>query len=200
MDAQVEKISEGREKDAEGRAVKVAQCGTRSMYAKGCRCEPCVQANSRYLRDYLERRRNAPEVAEHGKVSSYALGCRCPECRLAKKVHQTMWQAAQDTIKAAQRSNAKLHGTRSTYVHGCRCEPCKEANRVYCRAYAGVKIPRGPKRTRKCGTRYSYQIGCRCEECHEANRMYWVRRRIRIKAAKAQQEYSEVAKRPSTGF
>lgn len=34
------------------------QCGTRSMYATGCNCQPCRDAENRYSRDYHRRKRD----------------------------------------------------------------------------------------------------------------------------------------------
>ncbi len=64
---------------------------TVSSYVRGCRCDPCRWAMSRYS----HRRRLAlkaslppqepkpPKPMLHGAVASYWRGCRCDPCRLA---------------------------------------------------------------------------------------------------------------------
>jgi hypothetical protein len=32
--------------------------GTKAMYQNGCKCQACVDANAKYIRDYRERKRN----------------------------------------------------------------------------------------------------------------------------------------------
>jgi hypothetical protein len=46
--------------------------GTHSRYSMGCRCRPCVDANSVYMRDYRLRRKNAgtPVHACHANGSA----------------------------------------------------------------------------------------------------------------------------------
>jgi len=36
---------------------KTKQCGTRSMYASGCRCEECTKANREYLKKWRKAKR-----------------------------------------------------------------------------------------------------------------------------------------------
>lgn len=62
--------------------------GTRGAYRhKGCRCGPCVTANTKAAAARLERQKasldlNHPDEAHrHGKYTTYAtIGCRCPKC------------------------------------------------------------------------------------------------------------------------
>ena len=44
-----------------------AEHGTRTMYVKGCRCEPCRDANRVYQRQYLRGRVEAGRTDWHGK-------------------------------------------------------------------------------------------------------------------------------------
>lgn len=51
--------------------------GTNASYARGCRCEPCHQAQREYYREYARRRRAEGIPAEHhGTPYGYQLGCR----------------------------------------------------------------------------------------------------------------------------
>jgi len=57
--------------------------GTNAGFARGCRCEPCVQAHRAYHREYSARRRSEGIPTEnHGTPYGYQLGCKnreqCP--------------------------------------------------------------------------------------------------------------------------
>jgi hypothetical protein len=63
---------------AHGRAVQ---------YSRGCRCQPCTDANTRQVKEARDRRRAnkaAADRAGHGKASTYTnYGCRCQDCTKA---------------------------------------------------------------------------------------------------------------------
>jgi hypothetical protein len=44
----------------------MAECGTRSRYKRGCRCERCTAANTRYFQESRARRRGFSAPAEVG--------------------------------------------------------------------------------------------------------------------------------------
>jgi hypothetical protein len=68
--------------------------GTRGRYNKGCRCEPCAQANRTYSAKHKRRQSQAIREmlqpisqgpAQHGTWSSYSKGCRCTRCAEAQR-------------------------------------------------------------------------------------------------------------------
>jgi hypothetical protein len=71
--------------------------GTGSLYNSGCRCELCVLAHRRRMREGRVRRRServmvkgalvAVKAATHGTVSTYRnWGCQCPPCHKAGQI------------------------------------------------------------------------------------------------------------------
>lgn len=84
------KAEERRAADAKRRAEralprtpKPIAHGSNAGFARGCRCEPCVQAHRAYHREYSARRRSEGIPAEnHGTPYGYQLGCKnreqCP--------------------------------------------------------------------------------------------------------------------------
>lgn len=125
--------------------------GKLTSYRHGCRCEPCVAANSaQCVADREARRERRVEfggrlVADlpfksHGKLSTYKNhGCRCEPCaeasRAAAKVSQSLLRRARydARVRIAGRLVAPVpkekHGMSSTYTnHGCRCDPCSSAH------------------------------------------------------------------------
>jgi hypothetical protein len=90
--------------------------GTNRRHARGCRCEPCREANRQYRKEWAAR---ALERMECGRPTKYYAGCRCEACRESAKV-------------------AKLehpHGTYLRYLGGCRCDECKAEYSRYKREY-----------------------------------------------------------------
>lgn len=56
-----------------------AKHGTRTRYAKGCRCDPCKTAGYEY-----RRQAKGSQPNKHGTYTAYSWnGCRCDECKAA---------------------------------------------------------------------------------------------------------------------
>lgn len=76
--------------------------GTRSRYARGCRCEPCRDANAAYVTRWRHRTGRtdparaipAGTMARHGTETRHRYGCRCEACRAANaKAQGRRWRA-----------------------------------------------------------------------------------------------------------
>lgn len=69
-----------------------AQHGSRSMYVGGCRCEPCVTAESTYQKAHRADRLAVGLSADdprHGTANGYNnWRCRCAPCKAASRVYQ----------------------------------------------------------------------------------------------------------------
>ena len=100
------------------------QHGTRTMYNKGCRCQDCRAAVSKYMRDHrrerVEERHNRPEGVEdrfeHGYSAYVNWGCRCEVCSAANLEYQrsrrevrpkTKWDQYTATRDKAARARAR---------------------------------------------------------------------------------------------
>jgi len=65
--------------------------GTRACYLQGCRQPPCATANTSYLHNLRQRRKQDlaadPTLKPHGSPSTYVnWGCRCPQCGNAHSI------------------------------------------------------------------------------------------------------------------
>ena len=49
-------------------------------YERGCRCDLCREAKSRYTKKHYD----AKAIENHGTVTSFRYGCRCQECQAAQ--------------------------------------------------------------------------------------------------------------------
>ena len=73
-------------------------CGTVAAYRRGCRCRPCVDANSRQAMSCqaaMRERGLPPGDPRHGTLNGYAnWGCRCEACYRVKSEANAAYQAA----------------------------------------------------------------------------------------------------------
>lgn len=80
--------------------MRMAEHGTTTRYAYGCRCTPCRSA--KYQADKARRlaaRALAavnPRYIPHGQLRGYQhWGCRCEECKAAYRIALQQWPSAQ---------------------------------------------------------------------------------------------------------
>ena len=72
--------------------------GTRGRYQKGCRCDPCIEAQARQTAEQrqkrLERAEKDPALIPHGTNTGYVnWRCRCRECIYAGSAYQRQRRA-----------------------------------------------------------------------------------------------------------
>ena len=63
-----------------------------TLYADGCRCEPCRAAQAD--RNRRNRADRVQRLTVHGIRSSYDAGCRCEECKDARR--EAYWRLASE--------------------------------------------------------------------------------------------------------
>lgn len=120
--------------------------GTSRRYRRGCRCDACRPAASKYARLGRWRRReardgaSAPAELTHGYSGYTNHHCRCDVCIAGNRENQRNTRAKRYAARHLINGrlvavNAKQHGSPHTYTnHGCRCEPCTEAWVEYAKA------------------------------------------------------------------
>lgn len=100
--------------------------GLSSTYKKGCRCEPCKEANKEYEAGrreqrnayYKQRPAYKPAVIKKHGATGYSYGCRCDTCRAGKATKMREFNAMKKaeygvTYTALQRRKFKEeHGYR----------------------------------------------------------------------------------------
>lgn len=105
--------------------------GKRSGYTvNGCRCEPCLEANRLYLRDYNARRdAHRGDPLKHERSGEQ---CKCGNTRCRLTV------------------NDERHGTTTGHKAKCICAPCRRAGADSKNAKRGVVLdPARPERWNK---------------------------------------------------
>lgn len=87
-----------RIKPQRGRPRKTYDHGQAGMYARGCRCQECKDANARRCRQQRQDRAANPAAADragHGKASTYNnYGCRCEKCTRANAARSLAYKTA----------------------------------------------------------------------------------------------------------
>lgn len=95
----------------------VIPCPSRAAYKRGCRCEGCREANSKYTRLRYAGLVQGQKPLVHGTRNAYDRGCTCDACREAKRRYH----------REFAKMNSK-HGTKTRYEKGCRCGRCDCGN------------------------------------------------------------------------
>jgi len=117
--------------------------GTRGKYNKGCRCEPCAQANRTYSAKHKRRQTQAIREmlqpisqgpTQHGTWSSYSKGCRCIRCAEAQRENRRNRQRTNRLPVAAPVPLAPLLERIASYVG----EPVEQLDRYVIARVCGV--------------------------------------------------------------
>lgn len=111
------------------RPVQAEQHGTRTGYARGCRCDRC----RRYVADYSRRYRAAQpktppkpkwnkgiktgprKPIAHGTSTTYAYGCRCQSCTTARTKQNAEWAKRNPEKFRAAQKRYRLRNPREAY-------------------------------------------------------------------------------------
>lgn len=113
------------------RPVAESEHGTRTGYARGCRCGHCRDFNADYSRRYREAHPTPPAPPrsragikigrrnpdEHGTSSAYHYGCRCAACKKAVTAENKQWRLANperftaNQTRYRRRNPDKVRGT-----------------------------------------------------------------------------------------
>ena len=100
------------------------------MYScRKCRCEPCKQANSEYMKQWRAQNSDYKRnLLGHGR-NGYRAGCRCEVCSAANREYMKQWRERNTDYESRRTQPAELtHGLVGTYDRwGCRCLPCVKA-------------------------------------------------------------------------
>ena len=96
--------------------------GTRARYQRGCRCEPCREADRQYRRQWQAGVRAAGSF-NHGLTGYVTHRCRCPVCKKVASEYYAARRAqkrAEQGLPTLRKREPPLHGTTRRYgrLHG----------------------------------------------------------------------------------
>ena len=111
---------------------KPTKHGTAPMYATGCRCEDCTQANTK--RGHRARKARfqrvlvdgPPEGVRHGLSAALNWGCKCEVCTTAVRKRN---KVLSDRAKAGN-----IKHVRGGWRQDCPCESCRVAKSKWAKA------------------------------------------------------------------
>lgn len=117
------------------RTVRESEHGTRTGYARGCRCAKCRAYNAEYSKTYRDRQPKGPKKVrsdkgvkraflkfeDHGTTRGYGMfGCRCPDCRRAACDYNRQWRNTNRAKYRAAMRRAHLMNPGRGALYGAR--------------------------------------------------------------------------------